>query len=154
MRYSRQLAALRALFRSLQPYLPNVAGTSLGLSRERRLGLAPGRSELEDLTDDELREELKRLTSAQLPGQPRKTNARYTRDVLVRLLEEAQGRIQVLETELELARQEGDRIPLLTDEWKASEAPKARPGRAARSGVQAKGERPDTGSSSRRQTET
>ena len=48
---------------------------------------------------------------------PQRGQRRYSRDTLLALLEEAKVRIQVLETELELARGFDETIPMLTEEW-------------------------------------
>ena len=79
------------------------------------------------LTDEHLVTELDNATRQyDLPaGQPSQPAARkparsrrhYNRDTLLSLLEEAKVRIQVLETELELARGTEEHIPLLTEEW-------------------------------------
>ncbi len=51
------------------------------------------------------------------PAGPQRGQRRYSRDTLLALLEEAKVRIQVLETELELARGFDETIPMLTEEW-------------------------------------
>ena len=48
---------------------------------------------------------------------PQRGQRRHRRDTLLALLEDAKVRIQVLETELELARGFDETIPLLTEEW-------------------------------------
>ena len=48
---------------------------------------------------------------------PQRGERHYSRDSLLALLEEAKVRIQVLETELELARGFDESIPMLTEEW-------------------------------------
>lgn len=52
-----------------------------------------------------------------LRASPQRGQRHYSRDTLISLLEEAKVRIQVLETELELARGFDESIPMLTDEW-------------------------------------
>lgn len=73
------------------------------------------------LTDEHLITELETITRQyELPDAPRKPQRgrrHYSRDTLLSLLEEAKVRIQVLETELELARGTEESIPLLTEEW-------------------------------------
>lgn len=79
------------------------------------------------LTDEHLVAELEnvtrqyevadRATPSPQPGKPRRSNRHISRDTLLSLLEEAKVRIQVLETELELARGTEELIPLLTEEW-------------------------------------
>jgi len=73
------------------------------------------------LTDEHLGSELESITRQyELPDAPRKPQRgrrHYSRDTLLSLLEEAKVRIQVLETELELARGTEESIPLLTEEW-------------------------------------
>ena len=51
------------------------------------------------------------------PAMPARGRRHFSRDTLLSLLEEAKVRIQVLETELELARGTEEHIPLLTEEW-------------------------------------
>lgn len=48
---------------------------------------------------------------------PQRGTPHYSRETLLSLLEEAKVRIQVLETELELARGDEEIIPMLTEEW-------------------------------------
>jgi len=48
---------------------------------------------------------------------PHRGQPHYSRDRLLTLLEEAKVRIQVLETELEIARGMDETIPMLTEEW-------------------------------------
>jgi|GEM_PF-2631084 len=88
------------------------------------------------LTDEHLVTELERATSQfdlqragqtrsgqkapanlRTPGRPARGRRHFSRDSLLSLLEEAKVRIQVLETELEMARGTEEQIPLLTDEW-------------------------------------
>jgi len=74
-------------------------------------------------TDEHLITELDNITRQyETPGSPREPQRspkrrQYSRDTLMSLLEEAKVRIQVLETELELARGSDEHIPLLTEEW-------------------------------------
>ena len=56
-------------------------------------------------------------TSSRRPGKPARGRRHFSRDSLLSLLEEAKVRIQILETELELARGTEQHIPLLTEEW-------------------------------------
>ncbi len=56
-------------------------------------------------------------SSSRKPGKPARGRKHFSRDSLLSLLEEAKVRIQVLETELELARGSEQNIPLLTEEW-------------------------------------
>jgi len=81
------------------------------------------------LTDEHLVVELENITrqisqhghtAHPQPGRrasPQRGTRHYSRDTLLALLEEAKVRIQVLETELELARGHEETIPMLTDEW-------------------------------------
>lgn len=78
------------------------------------------------LTDEHLVVELDNITrqislhghtAHAQPAGPQRGQRRYSRDTLLALLEEAKVRIQVLETELELARGFDDTIPMLTEEW-------------------------------------
>jgi len=57
------------------------------------------------------------ITSSRKPAKPARGRRHFSRDTLLSLLEEAKVRIQVLETELELARGTEEHIPLLTEEW-------------------------------------
>ena len=68
------------------------------------------------LTDEHLVTELENITR-ESPREPQRGRRHYSRDTLLTLLEEAKVRIQVLETELELARSTDEIIPLLTEEW-------------------------------------
>ena len=67
-------------------------------------------------TDEHLVTELENIT-AEMPRAPRRMRRHYSRDTLMALLEEAKVRIQVLETELEIARGTDEHIPMLTEEW-------------------------------------
>lgn len=99
---------------------------------------APNRAERSDtlktplvrtLTDEHLVLELENITrqisrhghtAHTQPGRrasPQRGARHYSRDTLLALLEEAKVRIQVLETELELARGHDETIPMLTEEW-------------------------------------
>ena len=74
------------------------------------------------LTDEHLVAELENVTrqyevASAAPRKPARSRRHYSRDTLLSLLEEAKVRIQVLETELELARGTEEHIPLLTEEW-------------------------------------
>lgn len=73
------------------------------------------------LTDEHLVTELDNITRQfelpEAPREPKRGTRHYSRDTLLSLLEEAKVRIQVLETELELARGTEEGIPLLTEEW-------------------------------------
>lgn len=74
------------------------------------------------LTDEHLVAELENATrqyevAEVAPRKPARSRRHYSRDTLLSLLEEAKVRIQVLETELELARGTEEHIPLLTEEW-------------------------------------
>lgn len=73
------------------------------------------------LTDEHLINELENVSRQHdvpdAPRKPKRGRTHYSRDTLLLLLEEAKVRIQVLETELELARGTEESIPLLTEEW-------------------------------------
>jgi len=160
-RPTRQLAALRSLFRTLYPspmrlgsgrsylgrsylsHLPtsvaplgnaslreahnnahtNAASEQTAHSRDSSVSMdrqqpKASSAALRSVTDEHLVIELQQITGHQPTAKlPRRSRKHYSRDALLALLEEASVRIQVLETELEIARGDSDQIPLLTDEW-------------------------------------
>lgn len=148
-RPTRQLGVLRSLFRTLYPDAagPGSGQSYLGASYSSdspapdvasELAATPpdpattsdrkqpkaSSSALRSITDEHLVSELQQITSNQTAAKlPRRSFNRkhYSREALLALLEEASVRIQVLETELEIARGDSNQIPLLTDEWDAPE---------------------------------
>ena len=127
----RQLRVLRSLFRTLHPSLGEQRGKRLdpaqsGHELSAKLQ-ATDSSGLRSITDEHLLAELQSLSSRSTDAKkPRRNRKHYSRSALLALLEEASVRIQVLETELEIARGDSTDVPLLTDEWEEP-VPKAAP---------------------------
>lgn len=95
-------------------------GAALNTPRVAGHHQKPSSEALRSVTDEHLVAELQNITSQQASAKlPRRNRKHYSRDTLLALLEEASVRIQVLETELEMARGDSEQIPLLTDEWEA-----------------------------------
>jgi hypothetical protein len=119
----RQITVLKSLFQTLHPYLET------GLHDTRRLlaRLHPTQSANDEAvllpaiertkTDEHLLLELHNATRQPQAREPRRATSHYSRNALLALLDDARQRIEVLETELELARGVDDNIPLLTEEW-------------------------------------
>lgn len=130
---ARQLSVLRSLFRTLHPYLDDLQAnlsqlTQSGLNKatthpetDPMPQASVASSALRSVTDEHLIAELQNITSQPASAKkPRRNRRHYSRDTLLELLEEASVRIQVLETELEIARSDREDIPLLTDEWEST----------------------------------
>ena len=143
-RSSRQITVLRSLFKTLHPILESGLAPArrllTGVLDERTehtpppAPKAPQRQEQKKpltrtLTDEHLVVELDNIprqisqhghtahTESSRRARPQRGTRHYSRETLLRLLEEAKVRIQVLETELELARGDEEIIPMLTEEW-------------------------------------
>ncbi len=119
----RQITVLKSLIQTLHPYLES------GLHDTRRLlaRLHPTQSANDEAvslpaiertqTDEHLLLALHSATRQSQAREPGRAASHYSKSALLAMLEEARLRIEVLETELELARGVDDNIPLLTEEW-------------------------------------
>ena len=130
---SREKTVLGTLVRTLQPvWETGVLPALERLQRPASARAAPAQARAADgpprfasnlprtNTDENLITELEQITR-QDPRLPKRVSRRYRRAELLDLLDEARLRIQVLETELELARGASQDVPLLTEEWSLPE---------------------------------
>ena len=118
----RQLSVLRSLFRTLHPALGEQRGAGSGRASAPSSQAADSCG-LRSITDEHLLAELQNLSNRPTGTKPPRRNRKhYSRSALLALLEEASVRIQILETELEIARGDSVEVPLLTDEWEEPSA--------------------------------